>query len=140
MIDPLKSASSIAASGLYAQSMRLRIVAENIANAQATGKTPGSDPYRRKTITFAQELDATTGANQLTTVRVGRDPSPFPVEKRPGHPAADSTGSVKLPNVNLIIEMADMREATRSYEANLQVIKQSREMTGAIIDLLRRTS
>ncbi|NJM28839.1 MAG: flagellar basal body rod protein FlgC [Rhizobiales bacterium] len=140
MYDPLRAASNVAASGLFAQSLRLRVVAENVANAQSTGKSPGADPYRRKTIAFSQELDAATGANLVTVTRVGRDPSSFPVEKRPGHPAADTSGTVKLPNVNMIIEMADMREATRSYEANLQVIKQSREMANAMIDLLRSTS
>ncbi|MFN0191036.1 MAG: flagellar basal body rod protein FlgC [Aestuariivirga sp.] len=140
MYDPLRAASNVAASGLFAQSLRLRVVAENVANAQSTGKSPGADPYRRKTIAFSQELDAATGANLVTVTRVGRDPSSFPVEKRPGHPAADASGTVKLPNVNMIIEMADMREATRSYEANLQVIKQSREMANAMIDLLRSTS
>lgn len=140
MYDPLKAASSVAASGLYAQSMRLRVVAENVANAQSTGQTAGADPYRRKTITFSQQLDQLSGANLVEIAKLGRDPSSFPVERRPGHPAADASGMVKLPNVNMIIEMADMREATRSYEANLQVIKQSREMANAMIDLLRGAS
>jgi flagellar basal-body rod protein FlgC len=140
MTDPLRAASNVAASGLFAQSLRLRVVAENIANAQSTGKSPGADPYRRKTIVFSQELDAVTGANLVTVAKVGRDPSSFPVEMRPGHPAADASGMVKFPNVNMIVEMADMREATRSYEANLQVIRQSREMANAMIDLLRSTA
>lgn len=137
MIDPLKLASDAAASGLYAQSARMRIVSENIANAQSTGNAPGADPYRRKTVTFSQELDSLTGANIVNAGKAGQDMSEFPIEIRPGHPAADQQGRVKLPNVNMIIEMADMREATRSYEANLQVVRQVREMRSAMIDLLR---
>jgi flagellar basal-body rod protein FlgC len=137
MIDSLKLASDAAASGLFAQSTRMRVVSENIANAQSTGNTPGADPYRRKTVTFSQELDSLTGGSRVSAGQTGQDMSAFPVEVRPGHPAADSQGRVKLPNVNMIVEMADMREATRSYEANLQVVKQVREMRSAMIDLLR---
>ncbi len=137
MGDALISAMKISASGLEAQSMRLRIISENLANAQSTGATPGSDPFRRKTITFGAELDKLSGAQLIAVKSVQVDDSPFRLEFDPGNPAADPTGYVKMPNVNLILEMADMREATRSYESNLQVIKQSREMVSMTIDLLR---
>jgi flagellar basal-body rod protein FlgC len=135
-MDPLTSSMTIAASGLKAQSLRFRVVSENLANAEATGTRPGGDPYRRKTVTFAAELDR-AGVAQVALKRIGADPSPFRLEYRPGDPAANAAGVVKLPNVNPIVEMADIREANRSYEANLQVIKQAREMITMTIDLLR---
>lgn len=137
MIDPLLSALKVAASGLEAQSSRMRVVSENLANAQSTGEAPGSDPYRRKTITFENELDRASEATLVQIADIGVDRSAFRVEYDPGHPAADEAGFVKLPNVNMLVEMADMREANRSYEANLQVIKQAREMVSMTIDLLR---
>lgn len=137
MIDPLQLSLRIAASGLEAQSSRMRVVSENLANAQSTGTAPGADPYRRKTITFENELDSVSGATLVRLGNVGVDRSAFRIEHDPGHPAADAAGYVKLPNVNMLIEMADMREANRSYEANLQVVKQAREMVSMTIDLLR---
>lgn len=137
MIDPLQASSRLAGAGLEAQSMRLRIVSENIANAQSTGKTAGSDPYARKTVTFRSELDRALGASSVKVKEVGTDRAPFQVEYDPGNPAADENGNVKLPNVNMLIEMADMREANRSYEANLQMMKQTRSMISGLIDLLR---
>lgn len=137
MSDPLQISLTIAASGLEAQSSRMRIVSENLANAQSTGKTPGSDAYRRKTVSFESELDRASGVDLVKVAKIGADRSDFRVEHDPGHPAADQAGFVKLPNVNMLIEMADMREANRSYEANLQVIKQAREMISMTIDLLR---
>jgi flagellar basal-body rod protein FlgC len=137
MIDPLRSATSIAGAGLEAQSVRLRVVAENIANARSTGATPGADPYTRKTVTFDSEFDRTLGAATVQVHAIGTDQSPFQVEYDPGNPAADKDGNVKMPNVNVILEMADMREASRSYEADLQMIKQSRSMTSQMLDLLR---
>ena len=137
MIDPLQLSLRIAASGLEAQSSRMRVVSENLANAHSTGTTPGADAYRRKTVTFENELDRTSGATLVRLANVGVDRSAFRVEHDPGHPAADAAGYVKLPNVNMLIEMADMREANRSYEANLQSIKQSRDLISATIDLLR---
>ena len=137
MIDPLRTATSIAGAGLQAQSVRLRVVAENIANARSTGATPGADPYTRKTVTFDSEFDWTLGAATVQVHAIGTDQSPFQVEYDPGNPAADKDGNVKMPNVNVILEMADMREASRSYEADLQMIKQSRSMTSQMLDLLR---
>ncbi|KQT86012.1 flagellar basal body rod protein FlgC [Aurantimonas sp. Leaf443] len=136
-MDPIVSSLKIAASGLEAQSNRLRIVSENIANARSTGETPGSDPYRRKTVSFESELDRLTGANMVKIGRYDTDRSDFTIEHDPGNPAADADGYVKTPNVNMLSEMADMREANRSYEANLQVIKQGRDLISMTIDLLR---
>ncbi len=137
MIDPLVASSKLSSAGLEAQSLRLRVVSENVANAQSTGQTPGADPYSRKTVTFKSELDRTLGASSVSVKDVGTDETPFPVEYDPGNPAADENGMVKKPNVNMLIEMADMREANRSYEANLQMMKQVRSMISSTIDLLR---
>lgn len=138
-MDPLTSALKIAASGLSAQSQRLRVVSENLANAQSTGDGPGADPYRRKTISFAAELDRASGGATVEVNSIDRDPSEFPLEFQPGNEAADDAGYVKMPNVNVMVEMADMSEANRSYEANLQTIKQARELISMTIDLLRQT-
>lgn len=136
-MDPLVASMKVAASGLEAQSTRIRIVSENLANARSTGDTPGADPYRRKTVTFVSELDRAVGASLVEVDRLAEDESEFSAEFDPGNPAADEKGMVKLPNVNVLVEMADMREANRSYEANLQSIKQSRDLISATIDLLR---
>ncbi|AVH40657.1 flagellar basal body rod protein FlgC [Agrobacterium tumefaciens] len=136
-MDPLSAASKIAGSGLEVQSTRLRIVSENIANARSTGDTPGADPYRRKTITFGSELDRVSGVERVTVKKLGVDRGDFVNEYDPGNPAADSNGMVKMPNVNILIEMADMREANRSYDANLQVIRQTRDLVASTIDLLK---
>lgn len=122
---------------MEAQATRLRIVSENIANARSTGDTPGADPYRRKTITFGAELDKASGVDLVEVKKLGVDNSKFIQEYDPDHPAADEKGMVKTPNVNMLIEMADMREANRSYEANIQTIKQTRELIAATIDLLK---
>ncbi|MDQ0456984.1 flagellar basal body rod protein FlgC [Rhizobium paknamense] len=135
--DPLSSALKIAGSGLEAQATRLRIVSENIANAQSTGDTPGADPYRRKTITFGSEVDRLTGAQVVKVEKLGFDQSKFVEEYDPGNPAADAKGYVKMPNVNVLIEMGDMREANRTYEANLQSVKQTRDLITSTLDLLK---
>ena len=137
MIDPLESSVQIAGSGLRAQSMRLRVVAENLANAQSTGGTAGADPYQRKTVTFDSELDRASGASLVQVKSIGLDKAPFRTEYDPGNPAADGKGYVKLSNVNMITEMADMREANRSYEANLQIVKQTRDLFSMTIDLMK---
>ena len=136
-MDPLSTAMKVAASGLGAQSERLRIVSENLANTQSTGNFPGADPYQRKTITFSAELDRVTGASLVNIAAISRDRSDFPLQYMPGHEAANDAGYVKVPNVNMLVEMADMREAVRGYEANLQSIKQARELISMTIDLLR---
>ncbi|KLK94339.1 flagellar basal body rod protein FlgC [Microvirga vignae] len=137
MIDPLIASTRLSSSGLEAQSARLRVISENVANAQSTGRTPGSDPYTRKTIAFRSELDRALGASSVAVKEIGTDDAPFPVEYDPGNPAADENGMVKKPNVNMLIEMADMREANRSYQANLQMMKQARALISATIDLMR---
>lgn len=138
-MDPLLTSMKVAATGLNAQSERLRIVSENMANAQSTGNVPGSDPFQRKTITFAAELDRASGGSFVNVTSISNDRTAFPLEYLPGHEAADEAGYVKMPNVNMLIEMADMREANRGYDANLQVIKQAREMISMTIDLMRST-
>lgn len=137
MYDPLQAALKVGSSGLEAQSKRLRVVSENLANAQSTGRTPGADPYSRKTISFESEVDEAMGVSTVKVAGIDRHRAPFRIEHNPGHPAADAKGFVKLPNVDVMVEVADMREANRSYEANLQVIKQAREMIAMTIDLLR---
>ena len=137
MIDSLQAIGQIAAGGLEAQSTRLRIVSENIANARSTGNTAGADPYSRKTVLFQAQLDRELGASAVSIKGLSTDKSPFRIEYDPGHPDADESGNVKLPNVDMLVEMADMREATRSYEANLQMMKQARSMISMTIDLLR---
>ena len=136
-MDPLMTSLKVAASGLGAQSQRMRVVSENLANAQSTGNSPAADPYQRKTISFASELDRQTGAQLVEIAAINNDRSAFPTEFQPGHEAADEFGYVKLPNVNVLVEMADMREANRSYEANLQVIKQARDLISMTIELMR---
>jgi flagellar basal-body rod protein FlgC len=137
MSDPLLIASKAAAHGLFAQSARMRVVSENIANAETTGETPGSDPYRRKTISFRNVMDEADGGEMVEVDKISKDPSPFRVEYMPGNPAADDKGNVKLPNVDMLVELADMREASRAYTANSEVIKQVREIVSMTIDLLR---
>ena len=136
-IDPLLSSLRVAGSGMQTQSTRLRVVAENIANAQSTGSAAGADPYARKTVTFESAMDRASGENLVAVKSVGVDRTPFRIEHMPGNPAADDKGDVKMPNVDLLFEMADMREANRSYEANLQVVKQSRSMISETIELMR---
>jgi flagellar basal-body rod protein FlgC len=137
MVDPLQAALKIAGSGMEVQSARLRVISENVANAQSTGTTPGADPYRRKTISFDSELDRASGIQTVRVKGIGADDQPFMVELDPGNPAADEKGYVKMPNVNLLVELADMREANRSYEANLQVVKQSGDLTSMTLGLLK---
>jgi flagellar basal-body rod protein FlgC len=135
-MDFLKSIS-IAASGLRAQAGRMRIIAENIANADSTAPSRGGEPYRRKIATFRSEVDRSLEARLVALGKVATDPADFRLKHEPGHPAADQNGNVKYPNVNALVEMTDMREAQRSYEANLNVIGATRRMIQRTIDLLR---
>ncbi|HEX3441045.1 MAG TPA: flagellar basal body rod protein FlgC [Pseudolabrys sp.] len=128
---------SIAAYGLRAQSGRMRIISENIANADSTPNAPGADPYRRKIPTFESEYDSALGANVVELGRVQTDTSDFRVKYEPGHPAADANGNVKYPNVNSLVEMTDMRDAQRSYEANINVITATRRMVQRTLDILK---
>ena len=127
----------ISAAGMRAQGTRLRIIAENIANADSTATTPGGQPYRRKLVTFANELDRASETHKVTVHKIQFDESSFSRRFEPGHPAADAEGYVLYPNVNSLIEMADMREAQRSYEANLRAIQAARTMLQQTIDILR---
>jgi flagellar basal-body rod protein FlgC len=127
----------IATSGLRAQAGRMRVISENIANADSTASTAGGDPYRRKIPTFSSELDRTLEANTVKLGRVMPDTSDFRVKHEPGNPAADAEGNVKYPNVNPLIEMTDMRDAQRSYEANLNVIHATRTMIQRTLDILK---
>ena len=137
MPDPLQATLRIAGSGLEAQSVRLRVISENIANSQSTGDTPGADPYTRQTISFDSVLDRSLGVPLVRIKTIGRDDAPFKIEHDPGNPAADAGGFVKMPNVDMLTELADMREANRTYEANLQVAKQSAELLGQTVNLLK---
>jgi flagellar basal-body rod protein FlgC len=127
----------IATSGLRAQAGRMRVISENIANADSTASTPGGDPYRRKVPTFSSELDRTLDANVVKLGRVMPDTSDFRTKHEPGNPAADAEGNVKYPNVNPLIETTDMRDAQRSYEANLNVIHATRTMIQRTLDILK---
>jgi flagellar basal-body rod protein FlgC len=135
-MDFLKSIS-IAASGLRAQAGRLRVISENIANADSTAQAPGSDPYRRKIPTFRSEIDRALDARVIAMGRVRTDQSDFRLKHEPGHPAADANGNVRYPNVNPMIEMTDMREAQRSYEANVNVIGATRRMIQRTLEILK---
>ena len=135
-MDFLRSIA-IAASGLRAQAGRMRIIAENVANADSTAARAGAEPYRRKIPTFRATMDRALEAHVVDLGKVRPDPSEFRSKYEPGHPAADANGYVKYPNVNGLIEMADMREAQRSYEANLNVISATRRMLQRTIEILR---
>ena len=133
LTDSLK----IAAAGMQAQSDRLRVVAENIANADSTATTPGGQPYRRKTVMFGEVLDKEMGLPVVRVVRRGTDKSDFIQKFEPYHPAANAQGYVQYPNVNTIVETIDMKEARRAYEANLGVVEVSKAMMARTLDLLR---
>ena len=127
----------IAAAGMTAQSSRMRIIAENLANANSTAQTKDADPYRRRVPTFKNELDRSMGVDLVKMDKVVADKSAFSSRYEPGHPAADAQGYVKMPNVNSLVEMMDMKDAQRSYEAGLNVINAARNMMARTIDLLR---
>lgn len=134
----IMNAIGLSASGMRAQSERLRVIAENMANADTTGDTPGADPYRRKTISFKSVYDKELGADKVLTKPIGLDMNTkFRSKYEPGSPAADANGYVKMPNVDTIMEVMDMREAQRSYEANLGMVDIARSMLGRTVDLLR---
>ena len=135
-MDFLKT-MAIAASGLRAQTGRMRVISENVANAESTAQRAGADPYRRKIPTFRSEMDRALEANVIGMGKVRQDPSDFRTKYEPGHPAADQNGYVKYPNVNSLVEMTDMREAQRSYEANLNIISATRRMIQRTLDILK---
>lgn len=131
------SSLRIAATGLHAQNARMRIIAENIANADSAGKTPGEDPYRRRIPTFEAVMSDEAGGKIVEIGKLAYDMSDFQSRYEPGHPAADDKGYVKYPNVNTLIESMDMRSAQRTYEANLNVVTVTRSMLGRTLDILK---
>ena len=133
----LQKSMMISAAGLRAQSTRMRVIAENMANADSISGVPGGDPYRRKTVTFKNVLNRQTGVREVAADRIRVDRSKLETKYDPSHPGADARGYVKQSNVSTLIEAMDMREAQRSYEANLSVIESSRSMMMGTIDLLR---
>lgn len=135
-MDDLSTALQVSAAGMRAQSGRVRIVAENLANANSTAEAPGLDPYRRQVPVFSSYLDREVGANLVEISRVALDPSAFSLRYDPSHPAANAEGFISLPNVNPLIEMMDLREAQRSYEANLGALDGARSMAVATLRIL----
>jgi flagellar basal-body rod protein FlgC len=137
-MSDLSGAMAISSSGMRAQSERSRVIAENIANSDNTPRSPGEAPFARKTIMFKNVLDRTIGGEKVVVDKIGRDTrTPFPTKYMPGHPAANAAGYVQMPNINTLIEMTDARESQRSYEANLGMFTQSRDMSQRLIDILR---
>lgn len=133
----LGQAMHVAAAGMKVQGTRMRVVAQNLANAESTALAPGGEPYRRQTVTFRNAMDRELGLELVQVARFGRDRSPFDKRFDPGHPAADGDGYILTPNVNPLLEMMDLREAQRSYEANLNALGLTRSMLQRTLDLLR---
>lgn len=127
----------LSAAGLKAQGDRLRVIAENLANSKSTADKPGGDPYQRRIVTFKNVLDRENGVNTVKVDRIRKDESEFPLKYDPTNPGANKDGYVKMPNVNALVELMDMREAQRSYEANLNMIEVSKSMLARTLDLLR---
>jgi flagellar basal-body rod protein FlgC len=136
MMD-LKSSMFVSAAGMKAQGERIKLISQNIANSDSTAQTPGGEPFRRKVLTFKNYLDRNVDARVVKVDKIGSDKSDFELRYDPGHPAANADGYVLMPNVNTMVEMADMREAQRSYEANLSVIDISRTLMLRTIQILR---
>jgi flagellar basal-body rod protein FlgC len=136
MMDFIKSIA-IATTGMRAQAGRMRILSENIANADSTASTPGGNPYRRRIVTFRSELDRQLDAHVVSLGKVATDSSDFVVRHEPDNPMADAKGDVKYPNVNPLIEMTDFRDAQRSYEANINVISSTKRMLQRTLDILK---
>jgi len=134
---PLEKSMIVSAAAMKAQGTRLRVIAENVANANSTADRPDGDPYRRKIVTFHNVLDRELGMRVVEVRRIRGDESDFKLQFDPQHPAANKDGYVKTPNVNSLIEMTDLREAHRSYEANLNMIEVSKSMLSRTLDLLR---
>lgn len=133
----LDTSLRVSASGLKAQAMRMRVIAENLANADSVAATAGGDPYRRKVVSFRTAVDRVTGATGVKVQTIDTDKTAFTRSYEPGNPAADATGYVLTPNVNTLVEAADMKAAQRSYEANLNAIEAAKGLTMRTIDLLK---
>lgn len=137
MAGDLSVSADIAVSGMKAQAERLRVISENMANADSVGVRPGDDPYRRQVVTFKDYIDKETGARMVKVDKVIKDKSEFPLKYEPNNPLANAQGYVAQPNVNPLIEMMDMKEAQRSYDANLNMMQTARDMNSKVLDLLK---
>ena len=137
MAGNLSVSAHIAVSGMKAQAERLRVISENMANADSVGIRPGEDPYRRQVVTFKNYVDEATGAQLVKVDKVLPDRSPFQMKYMPDHPAANAEGYVAMPNVNPLVEMMDMKEAQRSYDANMSMMQTARDMNSKILDVLK---
>ncbi|HEX2940471.1 MAG TPA: flagellar basal body rod protein FlgC [Rhodopila sp.] len=137
MPNDLNQALDVSAAGMDAQTARLRVIAQNIANQDTTGSSPGADAYRRKTITFESVLDKATGTETVRVKNIGTDRSHLPLKYDPSNPAANAQGYVKVPNVNTFVEVMDMREAERTYSADLSVMQATRSMLNRTLDILK---
>lgn len=133
----MMSAMTVSAYGMKAQGSRIRVIAENVAHSGTTAHTPEENPYQRRIVTFKNYMDKDSGLSLVGTNKLSVDQSPFKLKFMPEHPAADEKGYVKMPNVNTLIEMTDLKEAQRSYEANLGVIELSKSMLNGTIELLK---
>lgn len=133
----LSNAMLLSAMGMKAQGTRMRVISENVANAGTAANLPGENPYQRQVVTFKNEMDRASGEDIVRVNDVIKDQTEFPVKYMPGHPGADENGYVRMPNVNILVETMDMREAQRSYEANLNMIELSRSMVMRTVDMLR---
>ena len=137
MGNNLLVSADIAVSGMKAQAERLRIIAENMANADSVALRPGEEPYRRQVVAFKYDVDAETGAHKVKVAGVITDSSELPKKYDPNHPGSDAEGYVTMPNVNPLIEMMDMKEAQRSYDANLSMMQTARDMNSKVLDILK---
>ncbi len=137
MAGNLTLSADIAASGMKAQSERLKVISQNMANADSVSTDPNGEPYRRQVVSFQNYLDPATGAQKVRVNKIVKDMSPFEKKYEPNHPAADAQGYVSLPNVNPLVEMMDMKEAQRVYDANLNMLKTAREMNSSVLDILK---
>jgi flagellar basal-body rod protein FlgC len=136
-MDDLSISSRVASAGMKAQATRLRIISENLANADSTSEIPGREPYRRKLITFRNQLNKEIEADTVKVKKIFNDQTPLKSKYDPAHPGANAEGYVQTPNVNSLVELMDMREAQRAYEANLNVISTSRSMVSKTLELLK---
>ena len=137
MDGDLTLSADIAASGMKAQAERLKVISQNMANVDSVSAEPGGEPYRRQVVSFQNYVDQATGAQKVRVDKVVKDMSPFEKKYDPNHPAADAQGYVSLPNVNTLVEMMDMKEAQRVYDANLNMLKTAREMNSSVLDILK---
>ncbi len=137
MSGNLSISADIATSGMKVQAERLKVIAQNMANADSISAEPGGDPYRRQVVTFQDYIDKDTGAEMVKVGKITHDMSQFEKKYMPNHPGADADGYVKMPNVNTLVEMMDMKEAQRAYDANMNMMKTARQMNSNVLDILK---